>query len=193
MDEPRSAATVVLARDTAGGPEVLFVRRGGDHRFLPGFVAFPGGAVDPGDSDLAVRWFGDASEAPRACAVRELAEEVGVALTGSGHGSGLEHSHADPPPASSLVEISRWVAPESVPVRFDARFFAVAAPEGLEPVADGGETERCWWARPDEVLGSGEHSLYVPTRAVLEALARCADVVAILAARIPQSDEEEPE
>ena len=78
--EPRAAATVILVRGSDAGPEVLVLRRGAAQRFLPGYVAFPGGAVDPGDADLAERWFGTPNEAARACAVRELAEEVGIAI-----------------------------------------------------------------------------------------------------------------
>ena len=63
--EPRAAATVILVRGSDAGPEVLVLRRGAAQRFLPGYVAFPGGAVDPGDADLAERWFGTPNEAAR--------------------------------------------------------------------------------------------------------------------------------
>ncbi|MFM7718329.1 MAG: NUDIX hydrolase [Actinomycetota bacterium] len=189
MDAPRPAATVVLAREGARGPEVLVLRRGAGHRFLPGFVVFPGGAVEPDDAALAGRWFGEPAEAARACALRELAEEVGLALTGRGAvgtDDPLGAVDADPPTAGRLVEISHWVAPPDVPVRFDARFFAALAPRTLEPRADGGETEHAWWARPSDLLAGGDGDLYLPTRCVLEALATCDDAAAILAARIEQ-------
>src|SRR4026209_2300403 len=82
--EPRPAATVIAARDGVDGVEVLVLQRSPSSRFLPGYVVFPGGAVDAGDSELARRWFGDAGEAWRAGAIRELAEETGLALTSSG-------------------------------------------------------------------------------------------------------------
>ena len=75
MDERpiRRAASVVCVRaDGDGEPEVLVVRRSPESRFLPGYVAFPGGAVDAGDAAHAERWFGDPALAPRAAAVREL-------------------------------------------------------------------------------------------------------------------------
>ena len=191
MDAPRPAATVVLAREGDRGPEVLVLRRGAGHRFLPGYVVFPGGAVEPGDVTLAERWFGAADEAARACAVRELAEEAGLALTAGGPraaGDPVAAVHDDPPRADLLVEISHWIAPAEVPVRFDARFFAALAPDGLEPRADGGETERAWWARPSDLLAPGAADLYLPTRSILEALVSCADAGAVLSARVAQVD-----
>ncbi|MGW9131827.1 NUDIX domain-containing protein [Streptomyces sp. NPDC055681] len=42
------AATVVLLRDSIGGPKVLLRRRPA-HGTYPGVWVFPGGAVEPGD------------------------------------------------------------------------------------------------------------------------------------------------
>src|SRR5207248_2398811 len=103
-----------------------------------------------GDEELARRWFGDAAEATRACAIRELSEETGLALTAAGlaPSEDLRAIDASPPEPSALRQISHWVAPEEVPVRFDARFFAVHAAAGAQPNADGAEAERAWWADP---------------------------------------------
>jgi 8-oxo-dGTP pyrophosphatase MutT (NUDIX family) len=186
---------VIAARRGANGVEVLVLKRGREHRFLPGYLAFPGGAVEPQDGGLASRWFGSSAESGRACAVRELVEEAGLALTGAGLVSvagddrGLSAVHALPPPADALREISHWVAPEQVPVRFDARFFAVDAPAGLEPDPDGAEAERAWWARPAHVLrdfAEGRCDLYWPTLKTMEALARCHTVDDVLALHVPQ-------
>jgi 8-oxo-dGTP pyrophosphatase MutT (NUDIX family) len=193
--EPRPAATVIAARQGEDGVEVLVLKRGSDHRFLPGFVAFPGGAVEPQDDGLAERWFGSPAEAARACAVRELIEEAGLALTGGGlvetgeEERRLSAVHSTPPTGGALHEISHWVAPEEVPVRFDARFFAVDAPLGLEPRPDGAEAERAWWARPADVLrdfAEGRCDLYWPTLKTMEALATCATVDEVLALHVPQ-------
>jgi len=62
VDEIRTAASVIAGRDGAGGLELLVIERSRSSRFLPGYVAFPGGATDPGDADLAVEWFGTADE-----------------------------------------------------------------------------------------------------------------------------------
>jgi 8-oxo-dGTP pyrophosphatase MutT (NUDIX family) len=195
-DPLRAAATVVVARPCRrGGVEVLVLRRTARHRFLPGYVVFPGGAVDPADADLATALFADPSELTRACAVRELLEEAGVALTRDGvvavgdESSGHEAIGALPPATEQMPLISRWIAPEDVPVRFDASFFAVAAPEGVEPRPDGKEAERVWWARPVDLLeanASGGCSLYWPTMKVLEGLGSCTGPGEVLASRLPQ-------
>lgn len=62
----RSAAVLVLLSDTPDGPSVLLTERAPDLADYPGDLAFPGGTVDPGDSD------------PVATALREAHEEVGL-------------------------------------------------------------------------------------------------------------------
>ncbi len=196
----RRAATVIAVRDAAGQPEVLVVERSASSRFLPGYVAFPGGAVDPDDDRLAERWFGDASEAVRAAAVRELVEEVGLALTGRGvePAGGLAPVHGSPPNPGQLIEIARWVAPEDVPVRFDARYFAVRAGGDVEPVADGTETASAWWVSPAHLLSeweAGERRLYWPTWLTVTQLLVAASVDELLGLRVetrePDDDEVE--
>jgi 8-oxo-dGTP pyrophosphatase MutT (NUDIX family) len=199
VQEPRPAATVIAARPagTAEGAgaavEILVLQRSSGSRFLPGYVVFPGGAVDPGDAELAERWFGDRAESTRACAVRELAEETGLALTSGGlvpaAGDELARVHEAPPPSRALHQISHWIAPEDVPVRFDARFFAVAARSGVDPRPDGGEADRAWWVDPRALLRDFEAercSLYWPTLKTVEALAECAAVEEVLALDLPQ-------
>ena len=143
MDEEiRRAASAIVGRDGSTGLEVLVLERGASSRFLPGYVAFPGGSTDREDREHAERWFGTAEETRRACAIRELVEEVSLALTADGLGPGdaLSAVDAAPPSTSQLRDIAHWVAPPEVPVRFDARYFAVRAPVGIEPVPDGSET-----------------------------------------------------
>jgi 8-oxo-dGTP pyrophosphatase MutT (NUDIX family) len=189
-EQIRKAASVIAARDGRQGPEVLVLERSGASRFLPGYVAFPGGAADGEDARLAERWFGASEEAPRACAVRELLEEVGLALTASGlrsapHGV-LDLVAADPPRAEQLPQIAHWVAPEDVPVRFDARYFAVAAGPEVEPEADGAEVARAWWVSPRALLEDwelGGRKLYWPTYFTMTRLASCGTVEELLALR----------
>jgi recombination protein RecT len=197
----RLAATVIVARSgRVGGVDVLVMRRSVASSFLGGYVVFPGGSVDPEDAERAGRWFGSAEEAARAAAVRELVEEAGLALTASGLVSAapaeesLSVLEADPPRAGDLPEIAHWVAPEDVPVRFDARYYAIAAPGGLEPRADEHEAERVWWDSPARILerwAAGDYDLYWPTMKTMEALARCASVEELLALDIPQQEPEE--
>jgi len=203
MDEGlRKAASVIVARNGADGLEVVVLERGGRSRFLPGYVAFPGGSVDEDDAELAQRWFGTPAESARSCAVRELLEEVGLALTAGGlHESAartLEALSSSPPTPDQLPEVAHWVAPSQVPVRFDARYFALEAPTGLHLVPDGDETAAAWWASPRELLEAwrtGQRKLYWPTYFTVQAIAGCERVADLLALRIdtrePDSDEVE--
>jgi 8-oxo-dGTP pyrophosphatase MutT (NUDIX family) len=186
--ELRKAASAIVARDVDEGPEILVLERGASSRFLPGYVAFPGGSTEPGDVELAQRWFGRGEEDARACAVRELHEEVSLAVTdGALVEAGGRSLEELAPEADQLVEIAHWVAPEEVPVRFDARFFALRAPAGLGVVADGGETADAWWVSPRLLLDEwrGERRrLYWPTYFTVSALAACERVEDVLALRI---------
>lgn len=187
-EQIRHAASVVAVREGDDEPEVLVLERGADSRFLPGYVVFPGGAVDADDAVLAARWFDDEGEAARAAAVRELVEEAGLALTRGGlvdasDPDSLDPVHASPPIAAQLHELARWVAPDEVPVRFDARYFTIAAPRDLEPAPDGGEAAHAWWASPRALLGewqAGARKLYWPTYATMLELAACGSTEAIV-------------
>ncbi|MEV8307200.1 NUDIX hydrolase [Streptomyces flavidovirens] len=93
---PKRAATVMLLRDTAGGPAVHMLRRRASMAFAGGAYAYPGGGVDPRDDDHQVGWAGpslddwarrlgvDAASAQAivCAAVRETYEEAGVLLAG---------------------------------------------------------------------------------------------------------------
>jgi 8-oxo-dGTP pyrophosphatase MutT (NUDIX family) len=195
----REAASVVIGRDVREGLEILVLERAGRSRFLPGYVAFPGGATDDRDPDLAERWFGTPSERARACAVRELGEEVGLALTGEGllsvDGDAASAIAASPPRAEQLPLLARWIAPERVPVRFDARYFAARGGEA-EPRPDGVETADAWWVQPRRLLEAwdrGERNLYWPTYFTVRAIVGCATVADLLALRVETREPDEDE
>ena len=196
--EIRDAASIIVGRKGAGGLEVLVLERAASSRFLPGYVAFPGGAIDDGDADLALRWFGNAGEARRAGVVRELVEECGLAVTAGGvcESPSLQVVDAAPPHVDQLAEVAHWIAPEEVPVRFDARYFAAEAEEGLRPVADGVETADAWWAAPERVLEEWEDQqrrLFWPTYFTMRALSECATVQDILALRLQTREPDDNE
>nr|BFE85464.1 hypothetical protein GCM10020093_080650 [Planobispora longispora] len=89
----RDAATVVVLRE---GVEVYLLRRKASMAFAAGAYVFPGGSVDPRDTDHAVAWagpppaewgeiFGADEKTGRGlvcAAVRETFEESGVLLAG---------------------------------------------------------------------------------------------------------------
>ncbi len=150
---PRPSASVVLLR--RGGKhgdralEVLLLKRTEEARFMPGVWVFPGGGVDAAD--------GEGEAGYRACAVRELEEEAGIALS------------AD----EELVLFSRWITPEVVSRRFDAWFFLALAPAHTPPVPDGVETTEAGWFEPQAALDAqhaGELALAFPTVQQLESL-----------------------
>jgi 8-oxo-dGTP pyrophosphatase MutT (NUDIX family) len=195
----REAAAAICVRDAGSGdPEVLVVRRSERSHFLPGYITFPGGAIEPDDGDRARRWFGDHGERQRAAALRELVEEVGLALTSSGlHGAdGVEPIDADPPDRGDVVEVCHWIAPPEVPVRFDARYFAIRVSSVVEPVVDGREVVHAWWTSPRALLDGwtdGEHKLYWPTWFTVGHLAACASGSEILALRFETREPTEDE
>ena len=194
----RFAASVIVGRDGANGLEVLVLERSSASRFLPSYIVFPGGAVDPEDTVLASRWFGDGDQAYRAGAVRELFEEAGIAVTHSGVEAAAAFSVVDddPPTAEMLPEVAHWVAPKDVRVRFDARYVAVAAPLGVEPTPDGTETAAAWWSTPADLVAewrSEVRKLYWPTYFTLAALTSCADVQDLLAVRLETREPDDRE
>lgn len=133
----RDAASLVLVRQTAAGPEVLLGRRAGKHRFLPNVYAFPGGRVDLSDkSEIPLKPLNFISkphfEALAIAAVRETWEETGILL------GALENGRLRPD-LSGLHYLCRAITPAESPIRFHARFFLQDV-SGL-PLSLGGSGE----------------------------------------------------
>ena len=93
--EPRAAATLILLRDTPGGPEAFMLQRTPTAVFLPGAYVFPGGALDATDRDARalsrVRGLADADASAQlglasgglahwVAAARECFEEAGILI-----------------------------------------------------------------------------------------------------------------
>ena len=147
--DPRPAASIILLRrgekHSSRGLEVLLAKRSEQARFMPGVWVFPGGSVDPEDGPE----HGDGT-AQRACAARELREEVAIELA----------------QGEELILFARWITPEMVKSRFDAWFFLALAPRHSPPKPDGTETSDAGWFTPSEALEAhqaGEISLVFPT------------------------------
>src|SRR5437763_6102664 len=157
---PRPAATVIVLRGGEEALEVLLVQRNPEARFMGGAWVFPGGAVD--------REEGHGQDALRAAAVREVAEEAGIAL----------RRPAD------LIPFSRWITPAQVKTRFDTWFFLAELPADAEPRVDGSEVIEARWYEPAAALAAaerGELLLVFPTIKHLEQLSAFESAHALLA------------
>lgn len=177
-DEPvRDAATVVLWRDGAAGPEVLMGQRGAGAAFMPSKFVFPGGRVDAADAAVplevpavqAARLALDGEAVPAvlaAAAIRELWEETGLALAVPGAWAapadageatddswGRMAARGLRPDAAAMRFVFRAVTPPGRTRRFDARFFlapaaAVAGDHDDLSGASGELAHLCWLPLP---------------------------------------------
>src|SRR5262245_27201340 len=186
MDAPRQvpirpAATIVVARDADRGFEVLMVRRPQAMAFAGGAHVFPGGAVDPADSDAALvaACVGvDDAEASRRlgipdggiaywiCAMRECFEEAGLLYAYAGERLARLDSPARETEsfgvivtsrglrlaADRLAYLSHWITQAGRPRRYDTRFFIAAAPEHQRSMHDGKEAVGHDWMPPRGAL-----------------------------------------
>ena len=147
-DDLPVAGTAVILRDGADGIEVLLLRRP-DRGSFAGAWVFPGGMVEPGDRVAHA----DESEDAGRAAVRETAEEVGLAL-------------------ERLALLSCWVPPAGIPKRVRTWFFVAADPGGpIRPAVD--EVVDARWLTPEAALAArdaGEIALMPPTWRTLHAL-----------------------
>jgi 8-oxo-dGTP pyrophosphatase MutT (NUDIX family) len=166
-----AAATVVLLRDGAEGPEVLLLRRNSAMTF-GGMWVFPGGRVDPGDRDPA-RPDDELTTASRA-AVRESQEEAGLEID-----------------VDTLVPFSHWMPPRQAPLRFSTWFFLAPAPVA-SVLIDGHEIHENRWFRPADAIArrdAGEIELAPPTWVTLWKFRAVPDVRSAVA----QTQSEVPE
>jgi 8-oxo-dGTP pyrophosphatase MutT (NUDIX family) len=164
--EPRPAATVVLLRPGSRGPTVLLTRRTATMRFGGDMYVFPGGRLDPEDSDHL------------GAAIRETFEETGIRLD-----------------RASLIPISRWVTPPGLPSRYDARFFAAFVPARTDVVGASEEVADWRWLRPAdalEAMAEGDLAMWQPTLVTLQQLDGVEDRGALEAAFRPGTGEAEP-
>jgi 8-oxo-dGTP pyrophosphatase MutT (NUDIX family) len=156
------AATVVLVRDAAEGPEVLLIERP-DRGSFAGAWVFPGGKLDDAD-----RHAGDEEDASALrAAVRETFEEIGLTV--------------DP---ARLAPLSVWDPPPGLPLRIRTWFFVGLAPEG-ELVLSADEAIGAVWLRPRDALEQHAHgalTLYPPTWVTLHSLAGQGSADALLGA-----------
>jgi len=163
-DDLPVAGTAVILRDGTHGVEVLLMRRP-DRGSFAGAWVFPGGMLEPGDRVAGAEESEDAGRA----ALRETAEEVGLAL-------------------ERLVLLSCWVPPAGIPKRVRTWFFLAADP-GTGTIAAEDEVVDVRWFAPDAALAAndaGTISLKPPTWRTLHGLRGAATVhEAFALARVP--------
>lgn len=202
----RDAACVVLVRGHGPELEAYWVRRGDQVPFQPGFMAFPGGKVDPADGEFPVPGVSDDFErAARVCAVREALEETGVLvgvpgsvapaelaaardalLAGRATLAQVAREHGWPLAPETLTFAGRWQTPVFAPVRFDTLFFLASLPSGQEPSVIPGELESGEWVKPLEALDRYRHGQLTFAAPILWTLVALAEGEAGLAERIAE-------
>lgn len=173
----RPAVSVIMLRDGGEGLEVFVQHRVSTMDFAADAVVFPGGRVDPVDSEAANgievadpevhvdAWkestIAEADAGWRvllAAAVREVAEETGAVL--------------DP---SLLRPWANWVTPLGQPKRFDTYFYIVSAEEADAPRHLTTEAHTSEWLPVTSILASaaaGDLMLMRPTFVLLSELAQ---------------------
>ena len=191
-DEAIPAATLVVWRDGADGPEILVVERSARMAFAAGAIVFPGGRVDQADRELA-NLLGRADEAPKITAIRETVEETGIVSGIAGTSDpalGLQlqaalHSgrdlatllreHGLELDLDALTPFARWMPAFKQPRKFDTLFYLTPAPAGeWVPRPQEGECVAAEWTGPADMLdriAHGEASAIFPTKRNLERLA----------------------
>ncbi len=137
VGERQRAAVAVVLRESATGPELVFIERARhDGDPWSGHMAFPGGRVDPGDRGT------------RAAAERETLEEIGVSLAGSTYLGRLDDLEGRPARAGGGMVIS-------------AHVYHVVDPE---PLDWNHEVETAFWFPVAGLLEAERHVVYPHAR-----------------------------
>ena len=205
----RDSAVVVLIRGHGANLETYWVRRSDAVAVMPGFYAFPGGAVDAQDQALGFEGAGQAADhVLRACALREAFEETGVlaGLAAPASAAPLEEArrrlladevtfpalareHGWRFGADTLAHAGRWQTPPFATRRFDATYYLVRVPEGQEPSIRAGELAMGEWIQPEQALEryrAGEVAFAAPILWTLRALAEGEEGLAARLVRGPE-------
>ena len=179
---PVPAATILLIRDGDSGLEVFMVVRHHQIDFASGALVFPGGKVDPQDTDG--RWqeyisedMGDERNVLNIAAARESFEECGVLLARDGESNlvsgellaslaserdalnakkipfiSLFQNHALTLASDQLVHFAHWITPPMMPKRFDTHFYLASAPCDHVLEHDGHESVDSVWISPEQAI-----------------------------------------
>lgn len=155
----KPAATIMLARDTATGIEVLLLKRNKALKFAAGLWVFPGGKIEIDEIETGR----DAIEAAKLAAVRETKEEANVDID-----------------IESLLLFSHWTTPAIEPRRYATWFFfADVSGQNLEVQIDDSEIKKHLWINPQKALDkvqTGALAMMPPTYISLQRIRKCQTV-----------------
>lgn len=157
----KPAATIMLARDTSEGIEVLLLKRNKALKFAAGLWVFPGGKIELDEIERGK----DAIEAAELAAVRETKEEANVNID-----------------IDSLLLFSHWTTPAVEPRRYATWFFfADVSGQDLTVQVDDSEIKKHLWIHPQKALDkvqAGELAMMPPTYISLQRIRKCQSVAA---------------
>jgi len=152
----KSAATIMLARDTSEGIEVLLLKRNKALKFAGGLWVFPGGKIEPEEMEVGK----DINEAAKLAAVRETKEEANVDIN-----------------LDSLLFFSHWTTPVIEPRRYATWFFfADVSRQELTVQVDDSEIKKHLWINPQKALDkvhAGELAMMPPPYISVQRIRKC--------------------
>lgn len=155
----KPAATIMLARDTSEGIEVLLLKRNKALKFAAGLWVFPGGKIELDEIERGK----DAIESAELAAVRETKEEANVDIA-----------------IDSLLLFSHWTTPVVEPRRYATWFFfADVSGQDLKVQVDNSEIKKHLWINPQKALDkvqAGELAMMPPTYISLQRIRKCQTV-----------------
>lgn len=155
----KPSATILLARDTEEGIEVLLLKRNKALKFAAGLWVFPGGKIEPDEIERGKDDIG----AAKLAAVRETKEEADIAIN-----------------IDSLILFSHWTTPEIQPRRFATWFFfADVSGQDLTVQIDDSEIKKHGWINPQKALDkvqTGDLAMMPPTYISLQRIRKCKTV-----------------
>lgn len=204
---PRPSAVVLLVRGHGERLETFWVRRSDTVSYMPGFRAFVGGTVDPGDAELPVD-DPPAGLAPElvGCALREAFEEAGVLvgvaepgapemlaaarrslLAGEADFAALAREHGWRFRGDALAFAGRWVSPPFAPRGFETDYFLARVPDGQEASVHPGELTDGEWIEPRVALKRWQMGHETFAAPILWSLITIAEGEEGLAARLAQA------
>ena len=136
------AVTAVLLHDG----EIFVVRRTRDLAAFPGYTAFPGGKVDPGDSDARLEGGSFAEHPPRLirALARELQEELGFNFLQAYRQRQIK----------SIQSLGQATTPAFAPLRFRTWFFLIRLTQRPKFELDTREAEAGEWASAKQLVNS---------------------------------------